>query len=333
MSLEKVKLSEDHKLLDFRWNDLEMVTTLFSCDQLRKVWTWKHPILALSEIEREDTIFLGNQRLAFLVWHKSQRMSCTLSVWDLQPQVQEVGRFPLVGLEVVPRWPSTYGSYLVIVGTDASFSKSEIAPTYLIVYDVRQRTVISKYELGKFKWNREDLLAPEPVSIIGYSPQKNRTVLYVNETIHLYEHGKPVQVIEAPKDNSNRQMYADELSPDGRYIAFSSGRVVGLYDVDKGDHTILDKTLEEIHQRWENPPPFSKLAHVVRHPMMRPLMPLMKKLLRWTHLEFTQDGRYLLGITNYGLVVLWDVEQKKRIKSFPIMQGFGTEMNEILGLR
>jgi hypothetical protein len=63
------------------------------------------------------------------------------------------------------------------------------------------------------------------------------------------------------------------------------------------------------------------------------LLKRARSFLVWNGLRFYPDNRRLVGMTTYGKVVIWDVDEGKVLKSFRIARNrHNAEMDRILGL-
>ncbi|MCS7161236.1 MAG: hypothetical protein RMJ19_12260 [Gemmatales bacterium] len=282
--------------------------------------------------------FLGNERMASLIVHSQDRKrqsGYTISLWNLDGQVWEEARVPLLGLDnyLVLQVEAAGPQGLVMLACESNPDHAGKAAYYLLRYDLRQRRVSSSTRLGEVQQEAPGLVGnPPAVSVVGWDGHRNKALIEVGDSIQLWEFGKRIATIVPPRDFQQEVVPVAHLASDGKHVAFVSTRVV-LYDVERKEYRVVDTRIEDIIQAWENAPPFSDLSMVVNHPMLAPLMPIAKKMMRWRYVEFLGNGNRLVGVTTYGKGVVWDLERGKILTSFRMAEtGLDEKSRRILVL-
>ncbi|MCS7159950.1 MAG: hypothetical protein RMJ19_05715 [Gemmatales bacterium] len=313
-------------------------TLLISAPDLQTVHCWDCPVVAREDVWKEFMFFVGNQRVASLIVHSQDRKrqsGYTLSFWNLEGQSREEARVPLPGLDnyLVLRVEVAGPQGLVMLACESNPDAAGKAAYYLLRYDLRQRMVSCSTRLGEVQQEALGLVGnPPAVSVVGWDRDRNRALIEVEDSVQLWEFGKRIAIIAPPRDFRQEVVPVARIAADGKYVAFVSTRVV-LYDVEKKEYRVVDTRIEDIIQAWENPPPFSDLSMVVNHPMLAPLMPIAKKMMRWRYVEFLGNGERLVGVTTYGKAVVWDVKRGKILTSFRMAEtGLDEKLQRILGL-
>ncbi|MCS7167406.1 MAG: hypothetical protein NZ914_07210 [Gemmatales bacterium] len=317
--------------------ELGLFSSLFSSATLQCQYTWSHPTVMLPAVQREIAVFLDDSRLAFLLEQfqkEDGQYKYTVAVWSLVPQISEEMRFPLLSLQnhLIHAAKLNQPNQLLLLASEPNTKEPRVRTVYLVIYDLKQKSVHSRWRIMEVEHSSPKPNFEFPVSILAADRISGRTLLSYNDTIFLHEPGKPLMALECPRDFNNQPLNAVDLSPEGKYVAFESTRIV-LYHVDERKYRVLDTSIENILRAWDNPPLFSPLAQVVHDPVMAALMPLKKRLMGWRLVTFLGNGDKLLGITTYGKAVVWDAASGKQLLSFKVAKtNLGADLEQILGL-
>lgn len=302
------------------------------------VHTWSRPTIDWPDVSDEIEFFVDEDRLGRVIIRRrneSAKPAYTLSVWRIQGQLREELRVPLPGLEdyLIAGFEADGLRNFAVLALEATPSNRKPVSCYLLIYDVRKKAITTKYELGKVKgaWNPLGTFVSQTGSSIFAmcSHDRKMALISLDDKDYLSDLVNPPRPLPRPLDVGNKPMDARELSPNGKYVVYISTRIV-IYDIQENRHRLLDTRLEDICKAWEKPPLGSRLWQAVHHPMVQALLPLMKEFMRWRLVRFLGEGDRLLGITEYGKVVVWDIKSGKITNSFRIVET--DEVDRILGL-
>ena len=322
----------------------EHAYTLFNTRTLEKVYTWRDKSLQPMEIVPPANLhFLGDEELVLFFKKedmKTKEVSYYVSEWQLVPEIRESRRLPIhipEGHRLISLGRLDRNRILCLTYLPPDKPGKQFA-IYLVAYDISKRAIT--YCEKKL----ETAVHPDKSSGSGgaYFEVHELTgwvAIFVGVTIdssgtfYLYnEKFQQVCSAQPPTDKSGESLVFASWSRDGKKLAFA-GRRVAVYEVEKGEFRTLDTSLEELYDKWSRPPLFTNLAKVAYHPLGGMILKLAKERLLWFGLTFYPDNRRLAGMTTYGKVVIWDVNDSKVLNSFRIARNrHNAEMDRVLGL-
>jgi hypothetical protein len=316
---------------------------LFNTKTLEKVYSWSEKSLEPMEIVppahlnyvRDDELDLFLERED----PKTKRKSYYISEWQLTPDIRESRRLPislpenhrLISLGRLDRNRVLCVTYLPPDKHSRQF------PVYLAVYDLSKREITSCRKAIEVQEPPEGMPKKALASVlheeIGWLTILLRPEHDPSGTFYLYDNKfQQVRSKQPPRDKTDQGLIFGSWSRDGKKLAFGFRRVA-VYDRDKDEFRTIDTSLEELYESWSRPALFTKLARLAFHPLGHMLLTRARSFLVWNGLRFYPDNRRLVGMTTYGKVVIWDVDEGKVLKSFRIARNrHNAEMDRILGL-